>query len=878
MRRRLFSLLAAALVVVTILPAEPLAFAAPAAEPTTVVVQHSGMCLDVRGGPQAVQDGARIEQWHCTGAANQSWTLQDAGSGRFRLVAQNSAKCVEPIAGGTANLTGLQQMTCGTSAGQLWTRQATPTAGVYRFVHVSSARCLDVPLSSTVEGELLVLFDCTGNPNQSWAISQTAYPSLPEPIVVKHSGKCLDVRGGPQAVQDGAVIEQWQCTTAANQNWTLRDAGNGQVQLVAQNSGKCIQPVDGGTANSTALEQRTCASTAIQLWTRQNTAGAGEYRFVHVPSNRCLDVQLAGLTDGVPAIIFDCTGNPNQTWTIGAPTQAPPTVEVRNGEYWALPARYPAKSPHGGLYQIWGQSINWSPTTDMHWVGAYWRDLNPTDGTYRWDRIETIHGNYTYSLDQLEDVGSTALIWTVLGGVDGNTGNFHAPQWLRDKCAAQGRPITVINRSPSSTQPWGLALWEPCPRAEVKKFITQMFSRYHDDPRVTGAYATTFNAGEFWMPADVYNDAANKGLTPEILRTYAKDVIDSWATALGTRKVIWTSGGTWNLPGDAGTTETDWVNNYALMTLGTQLREGNGESVSANRSQPLIGQNLETVQPAPIGAQPGQSHYYLTARTVQELGRNGMSFYGNEFEIADLAGVFDNYDYYRMTVLNMLRKGHNWAIFPHDLRTGANDAAHPEFAALRDYFRQSAGYPAGTSPDAWAVLQMYYDGCYNGTRFYHNYEKFLLQRDVAPGGRTTVAEPRTWAPDQYGFCKVGEGGSTQPAVTYFARRTDHATGNDYIYFDVDDRYAPATDRVFRIAVTYRDTGTARWSLQYTTTTGAAASTPAVTNTNSGALKTAIFSLSDVSFRGAQPNQMDFRLYNGGSDITVRSVRVIRGAP
>ena len=35
---------------------------------TTVVAQHSGMCLDVRGGPQAINDGAPIEQWHCTGA------------------------------------------------------------------------------------------------------------------------------------------------------------------------------------------------------------------------------------------------------------------------------------------------------------------------------------------------------------------------------------------------------------------------------------------------------------------------------------------------------------------------------------------------------------------------------------------------------------------------------------------------------------------------------------------------------------------------------------------------------------------------------------------------------------------------------------------
>lgn len=841
---------------------------------TTVVAQHSGMCLDVRGGPQAVNDGAPIEQWHCTGATNQSWTLQDMGSGRFRLVAQNSGKCVETVAGGTANGTLLQQWTCNGTSRQLWTRQSTATPGVYLFVHADSNRCLDVPQSSMVEGELLIIYNCIANQNQHWAVNQTAYPPPAQPLVAKHSGKCLDVRGGPQAIQDGAVIEQWQCTGATNQNWTLRDAGGGQIQLVAQNSGKCVQPVGGGTANLTGLEQRTCDSAATtQRWTRQATATLLEYRFVHVPSNRCLDIQSSELTDGALALLFDCTGNANQTWTIGAPTQSPPTVSIVNGEYWALPSRYPAKSPYGGLNQIWGQAINWSPTTDLHWVGAYWRDLNPNEGQYNWDRLENINGTYSYSLNQLAAVGKTALIWTSIATRDATT--WHAPQWVLNKCSAAGTPVKVIN---NGTEPWGLALWDPCPRREVLRFITEMFSRYRNDARVKYAYATTFNAGEFWMPTAVYNDAVSKGFSPSILQSYATDIIDAWVTAVGMQKVVWTNAGTWSLP-NAGSAATDAVSDYALLTLGTQLREGNGESVKAGLSQPRIGQETIPVVPTPIGAQTGEEHYYLISPTIHEMGRDGLEFYGNEFEIADLAGVFSNYDYYRMAVLNMLRRGQNWAIFPHDLRTGAYDSTYPQFAALRDYFRQSAGYPVAESPDGWAVLQMFYDDCYNGTRRYHNYEKFVVQRDIEPGGRTIPTELHTWDPQQYGFCRVGEGGATVPAVTYFARRTDRATGNNYIYFNVDSRFAPTTERAFRIAVTYRDTGTASWRLEYSTATATTVSTPSVTNTNSGTLKTAVFQLSDASLRGALSGGMDFRIYNGGAaDVTIRSVRVIRGGP
>jgi hypothetical protein len=850
-------------------------FSFSSAEASTVVAQHSGMCLDVRGGPQAIEDGRVIEQWDCTGATNQNWTLQDMGDGKFRLAAQNSGKCIEPINGGTANGTGLHQMTCSTSSRQLWKRDPELTGSLYRLIHMDSNRCLDVPNGSLVEGELLILFNCNAGQHQRWAISETEFPPPKQPIVVKHSGLCLDVRGGPQATNDGALIEQWTCTGATNQNWTMRPAGSGQIELVAENSGKCIQTVAGGTVNQTGLEQRACDGSAGQRWTRQNLAAGLEYRFQHVQSNRCLDIPGSSTAAGALAQIFDCTGNPNQTWTIGASAEAPATVQLTNGEYWSLPARYPAKSPHGGLNQIWGRAINWSPTTDLHWVGAYWRDLNPAEGQYRWDRIESINGEWTYSLNQLGALGKTALIWTAIAGRDETT--WHAPQWVLNKCQAAGTPVKVINNGDGT--PWGLALWESCPRTQLLRFIREMFTRYRNDARVEYAYATTFNAGEFWMPAAVYNDAKSKGFTPAILESYAKAIINEWVSAVGVKKVIWTAAHTWDLPGDDTAVETDRVNSYALMTLGTQLREGNAESLTAQITQSLIGQGVVDVVPRPMNANPAHSHWYLTAQPIQQMGREGVSFYGNEFEIANLAGVFGNYNYYRLAVLNMLRKHQNWAIFPHDLRTGANDAAQPQFAALRDYFRQSAGYPVAEAPDAWAVLHEFYDDCWNGSRHYHNYEKFLLQREVASGGRTVVTEQHTWPNNQYGFCAVGTGGAEVPAVTFFARRTDRASGNNYIYFDVDSGFAPASERRFMIAVTYRDAGTTAWRLEYSTATAANVPTPTVTNTNTGTLKTAIFTLSDVSFRNAQEDGMDFRIFNGGSaDVIVRSVRVIRGGP
>jgi hypothetical protein len=286
--------------------------------------------------------------------------------------------------------------------------------------------------------------------------------------------------------------------------------------------------------------------------------------------------------------------------------------------------------------------------------------------------------------------------------------------------------------------------------------------------------------------------------------------------------------------------------------------------VSANLSQPLIGQTFD-------------ENYYFSVKPLDEIGKTGIRFYGDEFELANkYAGVFDDYPYYRMAVLNMLRKGENWAIFPPELRVEDNDAVHPDFAALRDYFRQSAGYPKSTAPDAWAVLQMFHDDCYNGTHQYKNYEKHMIQREIEPDGKTQLSELKTWAPDQFGFCKVGSYGATKPAVTYFARSTDHAHGSDYIYFDVADGFAQPDENHFQIVVYYRDAGKATWHIEYSDSSDDRKPTATVTNVDDGQWKSAIFTIPDLHFRSAQTGGMDFRIYNGGSnDLVVGSVRVVR---
>ena len=140
--------------------------------------------------------------------------------------------------------------------------------------------------------------------------------AAPLPIVAKHSGKCLDITGGPGATQDGAPAEQWECTGATNQSWTIQSDGHGRFQLIALHSGKCLWAPSG--AEGALVQQTTCDVNDVkQIWVKQVAGAANEFKFLQVSGGRCLDVDGSGTGNGPAVKLRLCSGADNQTWTIG---------------------------------------------------------------------------------------------------------------------------------------------------------------------------------------------------------------------------------------------------------------------------------------------------------------------------------------------------------------------------------------------------------------------------------------------------------------------------------------------------------------------------------------------------------------------------------
>jgi hypothetical protein len=82
-------------------------------------------------------------------------------------------------------------------------------------------------------------------------------------IVSEQSGKCLDVTSASTA--DGATIKMYTCGNGTNQQFERR-AASGSHLLVARHSGKCVDIPAWSTANGTRIKQYPCTGGANQLW------------------------------------------------------------------------------------------------------------------------------------------------------------------------------------------------------------------------------------------------------------------------------------------------------------------------------------------------------------------------------------------------------------------------------------------------------------------------------------------------------------------------------------------------------------------------------------------------------------------------------------
>jgi hypothetical protein len=244
-------------------------------------------------------------------------------------------------------------------------------------------------------------------------------------------------------------------------------------------------------------------------------------------------------------------------------------------------------------------------------------------------------------------------------------------------------------------------------------------------------------------------------------------------------------------------------------------------------------------------------------------------------------------DFY-WAVLGALRRRIDYVTVEYGLlyEGGSPRPGFDDFVQVIKWGNQYLGKTLAQSPSVWVALREagYKDSWYPQKG---NYSWFLYQDDSVPGGQTvasTYRSPRDLVHDD-DYDDYGQGATVRAEIEtdqtflgpskegWICRRTDTSSGNRYMAFKVDDRYAH--DDVYRatITVTYFDRGNDSWSLLYDAGSDVNQVAGTIQKTNSNTWKQAVFAVYDARFANRQTGGTDLRIDALSGDEYVHMVDV-----
>ncbi len=247
--------------------------------------------MSVDGGALCLDDTTGVEVVTCGGGASQLWAYQAAGGPNSVSTLIIGNKCL-----GASSST-LALATCNGSTGQHWEFEPVgagaglSTVAASAFVNVATGKCLAAP--SLVSGQPVALRSCSGSINQAWTAPAGPFTS-------GAGGTCLHSSGSP-----GAQVSVASCDGSAGQQWTL--ASDGTIR----DSGDLCLDGNNSALDATAVVVAACSQNFPEALSQLWVPWAGG-QLINVWSGRC----LAHEGPGTGLVQEDCYGQAGEIWGI----------------------------------------------------------------------------------------------------------------------------------------------------------------------------------------------------------------------------------------------------------------------------------------------------------------------------------------------------------------------------------------------------------------------------------------------------------------------------------------------------------------------------------------------------------------------------------
>jgi hypothetical protein len=206
-------------------------------------------------------DGAQVQQYSCSGGANQKFTLEAQANNSYRLKANNSGKCLGVANSSTANGAMLEQRSCGANNSQAF-QLNSKGAGLYELKHVASGKCVDMQSGGFSDGVRAQIYACHGGANQTFQAPGLTTGSSSSGSSVSPAALFSQLKFAGETDNRYLAFQSTGTQASIDPMGTLIDGGSGST------SGGCYE---GSTVVSSTNIAGSCCTVSGKYYTLQRS-------------------------------------------------------------------------------------------------------------------------------------------------------------------------------------------------------------------------------------------------------------------------------------------------------------------------------------------------------------------------------------------------------------------------------------------------------------------------------------------------------------------------------------------------------------------------------------------------------------------------------
>lgn len=338
-------------------------------------------------------DGANLQIWAATGAANQKFRFECGDDGFYTITCLKSGKVLDVDNGNVVPGANVQQWSGYGGDSQKWAVQDDGEGG-YRLVCKANGLAIDLTGGSTADGTNVQSWTLNGTEAQSFDISSAkADRAVADGVYVVSAAadpsKVLDIEGG--SLSDGARLQVYGTNMTQAQAFRFDyDEETGFYTITNEGSGKVLDAAGGSTSNGTRVQQYAPNGTLAQRWIVSRDGDGVRICSAAAPS-QVLDLTGRSSSDGTKVQLWSSSGGSNQLFRLysASPEKVSPCDDMKlDGVFEIVPASQEslrldvagASRAHGAGIQLYNDNATFAQLFRLEFSNGYYRILSVNSG------------------------------------------------------------------------------------------------------------------------------------------------------------------------------------------------------------------------------------------------------------------------------------------------------------------------------------------------------------------------------------------------------------------------------------------------------------------------------------------------------------------